>query len=248
MKTPRIANSVGQIDDDLITAAVECKQKKKSNWVKWGSLAACFAVLVIAGAAILPSFLGGNTPAVNNDRYKDNIDETEKNNKTFTLIVDSLSTGELTEFAADMYRPQGYDEHIGSVLALKIEISNNTAQKYPVIIYRYNNGELESLEELLLNVNAEEELLNSKNVIRVEIANNTGASNQYFSELNAEQIFALAQRGIYCRYVGSGKTGELAVNWWETDEGINTFAECYGDQYILNPNSDIQSIHDIFAE
>ena len=73
MKTPRMANSVGQIDDDLITAAAECKKKKKNNWMKWGSLAACFAILVIAGAAILPSLLGGNTPGVNNDRYKDHI-------------------------------------------------------------------------------------------------------------------------------------------------------------------------------
>ena len=73
MKTPRMANSVGQIDDDLITAAAECKKKKKSNWMKWGSLAACFAILVIAGVAILPSLLGGNTPGGSNDRYKDHI-------------------------------------------------------------------------------------------------------------------------------------------------------------------------------
>ncbi len=73
MKTPRMANAVGQIDDDLITAAAECKKKKKNNWMKWGSLAACFAVLVIAGAAILPSLLGGNTPGGSNDRYKGHI-------------------------------------------------------------------------------------------------------------------------------------------------------------------------------
>lgn len=70
MKTPRMANSVGQIDDDLVAAAAECKKKKKSNWMKWGSLAACFAVLVIAGAMILPSLLNdGTTP----DKYKDII-------------------------------------------------------------------------------------------------------------------------------------------------------------------------------
>ena len=70
MKTPRMANSVGQIDDDLVAAAAECKKKKKSNWMKWSSLAACFAVLVIAGAMILPSLLNdGTTP----DKYKDII-------------------------------------------------------------------------------------------------------------------------------------------------------------------------------
>ena len=73
MKTPRMANSVGQIDDDLVATAAECKKKKKNNWMKWGSLAACFAVLVIAGAAILPSLLGGNRPGGYNDRYKGHI-------------------------------------------------------------------------------------------------------------------------------------------------------------------------------
>lgn len=71
MKTPRMANAVGHIDEDLITAAAECKKKKKNNWMKWGSLASCFVVLIIAGAAIVPSLLGGNTSGGSNDRYKD---------------------------------------------------------------------------------------------------------------------------------------------------------------------------------
>lgn len=71
MKTPRIANAVGQIDDDLVAGAAECKKKNKNIWLKWGSLAACFAVLVIAGAAILPLLFGGNvTPGGTDGRYK----------------------------------------------------------------------------------------------------------------------------------------------------------------------------------
>jgi len=47
MKTPRMANVVGHIDDDLITAATECKKKTKHNpWLKWGSIAACFLIVV----------------------------------------------------------------------------------------------------------------------------------------------------------------------------------------------------------
>jgi len=72
MKTPRTANVVGHIDDDLITAAAECKKKTKhSPWLKWGSIAACFAVFVIAGAMILPSLLGGDSAKP--DKYKDII-------------------------------------------------------------------------------------------------------------------------------------------------------------------------------
>ena len=62
MKIPRIANSVGYIDYDLITAAVN--SKKARPWLKWGSVAACFAVLILAGAVALPSLLGSG-------RYKD---------------------------------------------------------------------------------------------------------------------------------------------------------------------------------
>lgn len=72
MKTPRIINSVGHIDDDLITAATENKKKSKfSPWLKWGSIAACFAVIVIAGAAFLPSLLKGKEPQGTDGRYKD---------------------------------------------------------------------------------------------------------------------------------------------------------------------------------
>lgn len=71
MKTPRMANSVGHIDEDFVSVAAECKKKKKNQWMKWGSLAASLAVLVIASASILPSLLGGNTHGDSNDRYKD---------------------------------------------------------------------------------------------------------------------------------------------------------------------------------
>ena len=65
MKIPRTANAVGHIDDDLITAAAESKTKaKRSPWLKWGSIAACFALLVIAGTAILPSLFGGESAII----------------------------------------------------------------------------------------------------------------------------------------------------------------------------------------
>ena len=71
MKTPRIANAIGQIDDDLVAGAAECK-KNKNLWLKWGSLAACVAVFLIAGMAILLPLFGGNvTPDGTNRRYKD---------------------------------------------------------------------------------------------------------------------------------------------------------------------------------
>lgn len=54
MKTPRIANAIGHIDDDLVSGAAESKKKKKNAWVKWGSLAACFALVVAAAVIVIP--------------------------------------------------------------------------------------------------------------------------------------------------------------------------------------------------
>lgn len=72
MKTPRMANAVGHIDDDLVVGAAENKNKINNPWAKWGSLAACFIVLAIVGSAILPSLLGVNTaPGGVKGRYKD---------------------------------------------------------------------------------------------------------------------------------------------------------------------------------
>ena len=72
MKKPRFSNAIGNLDDDLIEAAAEYKRNKKPNlWLKWGSVAACFAVLVVAGAMILPSLLGGDTGTPG--KYKDII-------------------------------------------------------------------------------------------------------------------------------------------------------------------------------
>lgn len=70
MKVSKIANAMGQIDEDLVSDAVINRARKKKRLVKWGLLAACFAVIAIASAAILPSLLGGNAGRTDN-RYKE---------------------------------------------------------------------------------------------------------------------------------------------------------------------------------
>lgn len=47
MSISRIAKAMGNIDDDLISDAIEYKQtKKKSTWIKWGAMAACLCLVV----------------------------------------------------------------------------------------------------------------------------------------------------------------------------------------------------------
>ena len=87
MKTPRIANAVGHIDDDLITAAAKCKKKKKSNWVKWGTIAACLS-LIIMGSILGNLFRSPDTP-----------DLPEKNIMSYFVITAHAANGESTELS-----------------------------------------------------------------------------------------------------------------------------------------------------
>lgn len=55
MKAPRIVNSVGYIDDELISeAAREGSAARRVPWIKLGALAACLTVIVAAVAIIAP--------------------------------------------------------------------------------------------------------------------------------------------------------------------------------------------------
>ena len=57
MKTPRIADALNQIDDDLVNGAARAKKVKKNNWLKWGSIAACFVVMLAAMLTVMPMLL-----------------------------------------------------------------------------------------------------------------------------------------------------------------------------------------------
>ena len=62
MKTPRIVNAVGHIDDDLVSGATRAKTVKKNAWLKWGSIAACFAIMLMSAVVAVPMMFGGDDP------------------------------------------------------------------------------------------------------------------------------------------------------------------------------------------
>lgn len=58
-KIPRITRALGEIDEELISEAQNAEiMPRKKAIIKWGSLAACFALLVTCSALILPAVLG----------------------------------------------------------------------------------------------------------------------------------------------------------------------------------------------
>lgn len=61
MKTPRISEAIGNLPEDLVSGAVKYKRtNKKKAFIKWGSIAACFMVMVMATALIIPMFNSGD--------------------------------------------------------------------------------------------------------------------------------------------------------------------------------------------
>lgn len=47
MSIPKMAKAMNNIDDDLISGAIEYKRtKKKNGWMKWGAMAACLCLMV----------------------------------------------------------------------------------------------------------------------------------------------------------------------------------------------------------
>lgn len=56
----------GSIDPKMIEAAApadQAKRKKRNGWIKWASMAACFAVILMAVVIVIPKMFGGDDPA-----------------------------------------------------------------------------------------------------------------------------------------------------------------------------------------
>ena len=64
MKTPRIAQSMNHMDDDLILEAAREEKRipKKTVFLRWGALAACLCILIMTAIMLLPNLQQDDTP------------------------------------------------------------------------------------------------------------------------------------------------------------------------------------------
>ena len=66
MKKENISNALNNIDFDMVEdvyKSTKVKKKKiKSLWLKWGSIAACFAIMLMAAVVAVPMMFGGDDP------------------------------------------------------------------------------------------------------------------------------------------------------------------------------------------
>ena len=65
MKKEHISDALNMLSDDIIeeTNKVRAHAKPKHKWVKWGAVAACFALMIAAGTRLLPQ----DEPGLNSD-------------------------------------------------------------------------------------------------------------------------------------------------------------------------------------
>ena len=140
------------------------------------------------------------------------------------------------EFAGDMYRPDGYDKKIGSVLAIMLSMNKDEETRFDVLVHTYDFIDLK-------------EFLSQKfdfvEVITVEIDGGF-AGEAYYVRLTDSQIKELTGYGLKCYYIGSGLGNYKDMNW-ETEEGIRTYCEIWGDMYTFNKRG-ITYTPDISAE
>lgn len=231
MMTKTISDAVSNISAEYIEKAADYSAKKKTRksvWVRLGAMAACLAVAVVA-SSVLQNYLSNQIDPIDvappNDPSGAVADNPEK-----AITVINLSQGNPGEFAGDMHRPEGFNENIGSALALKMSITDDVNCKYSVLI-RIPEGS--TLEQVLSLANESLNMtINADDAVTVNISGDFDTADRYYYCLTAEQIIALAENGTWCLYVGSGQGDYEDMNW-DTKDGINTYCELNGDMYVL---------------
>ena len=76
MKKENISNALNNIDFDMVEDVYEStkvkKKKAKSLWLKWGAIAACLTIMIVAAGNVLPMMIDDpNTPPISTTAPKD---------------------------------------------------------------------------------------------------------------------------------------------------------------------------------
>jgi len=128
MNATQFSNALGKVNDKYIMEAITYERKKKSGWLKWGAMAACFGLIITVAMATLPGLLkgpGGVMPPPNpgpgsvvgdNDNQTSNEPLQPPDEREITINWDNVAVNEsagLAQNAVPLYRdPAIYNEEI----------------------------------------------------------------------------------------------------------------------------------------
>ena len=87
MKIPKIAEAMGEIDADLVSASAKERRRAKQPWIKWSILtAACLCVLIVAGMIVVPMMMGGEDILPGKDRETVSFGDLERHYKSMDTV------------------------------------------------------------------------------------------------------------------------------------------------------------------
>ena len=127
MNAAQFSSALGKVNDKYIMEAITYERKKKSGWLKWGMMAACFG-LILTAALTLPGILKGPNkiePPPNpgpgsvvgdNDNQTSNEPLQPPDEREITINWDNVAVNESAGLAPDYSRlypdPALYEEEI----------------------------------------------------------------------------------------------------------------------------------------
>lgn len=121
MKEERILILLNQVDEKYIKEAAPLNESnKKKNWLKWGSMAACLAVVMVTAFSFLPNYLNqqGTIPSDDPNGIISNHPNSHTPSTTWTRIsMSNIIINQVDDFtSADYvrYNPETDDEVVWS--------------------------------------------------------------------------------------------------------------------------------------
>ena len=130
MRSIDLYTAMRAVDDDILerSETASCERKKKSGWLKWGTVAACFGLLLTVALTTLPGILRGPSvvmpppnpgpgPAVSDGDHQSNGEPLQPpGEREITINWDNVAVNEsagLAPGAVPLYRdPAVYNEEI----------------------------------------------------------------------------------------------------------------------------------------
>lgn len=235
MKTPRIVNAIGHIDDNLINSATKSEKVAKKNiWIKWTSLVASFAIIIIVAAVAVTTLFGdGNTtlPVVSGDNTTINNSEsatpTTNDNGATTAPVVNQDTTHINN--AEPTTSGGNDNTTTA--------TNNDSTTQPAIgnesafseTYVYNVSDGKFSTYVSGKVISEDKI--DYKIADVSVA--AGWKNSFYEQLTTETLRAEV-------YLIKGISKDVAVALKFIDKGDALTTTHY--YVIMNPDADLTSV------
>ena len=135
MNAEQFSSALGKVNDKYIMEAITYERKKKSGWLKWGAIAACFGLILTVASTTLPGILRGQNqvelppdpglvPGVSDNEHQDNDEPLQPPRKReITIDWDNVAVNESAGLAPDYSRlypdPALYNEEILDMQGVK---------------------------------------------------------------------------------------------------------------------------------